>query len=206
MKKIFYLIIGLIEINSLHYNHIDNDSEKALLIEQYEPDHFENIFGHEYTGNKKEEIKLNLRNKNIKVLYAISIFSTLLAFICTLVNYLTSITEDRRWLGLVTSGLEVLITSCFLTFFNYKSILKWMGLVYLFFISWLLFLSGFIVSQIGPYEGIYGNLSGSATFSDYGIFIWLGGNIAFYIGGLGLLLEHTKLTHYEVISCCLNFF
>jgi hypothetical protein len=67
----------------------------------------------------------------------------------------------------------------------------------------LFFLSGFVISQIGPYEGIYANLSGNSQYSDYALIIYAGGHMAYYTAGLSFLLESTKLTHYEIALFCL---
>jgi hypothetical protein len=106
---------------------------------------------------------------------------------------------NERKTGLITSGLQVLVSIYLLIFKKtYTAVIKLLGLIYLIFIASLFFFSGFVVSQIGSYEGIYGYLSGNSQYSDYALIIYFAGHAAYYTAGLGFLLEFTKLNHYEI--------
>jgi hypothetical protein len=157
------------------------------------------------TYNTVEEYKKKLRSKNIILLYSLSVFSTLMVFISTILNYVTAFSGNARFIGLITSSVQFLI-SLLLLIFNKNdtvTIFKLIGLLYLFLISWLFFLSGFVISQIGPYESIYGNLSGNSQYSDYALIMYVCGHTAYYTSGIAFLLEQTRLTHYEIALFCL---
>ena len=110
---------------------------------------------------------------------------------------------NQRITGLITSSIQLLIHVFFFIKNQYSTILKLISLLYIYLISWLFFLSGFILSQIGSYDGIYGSLSGNSQYSDYGLLIYAGGHMAYYTAGLAFLLENTKLTHYEIALFCI---
>lgn len=216
MKKIYFLYILLYEVNPMYIRKTEKtnqmldplvDDQEENIPFLYSPEHFEDFFFDDIKDIKKENqeiVKQNLRKKNTTLLYCLSVIGTLLAFISIITNYFTSPLDQRRIIGIITSVLQILISLCFLTFREYTSILKWIGLLYLFIIAWLFFLSAFVISQLGSYEGIYGNLSGSNQYSDYAIPIWIGSHMAWYTAGIGLLLQYTKLTHYEIALFCLN--
>ena len=189
-----------------NFQNLIEEDENIPFNNMPDVEHLSNlIFNKNVVYNNVEKYKKELRSKNIKLLYVLTAFFTLIVFAATLLNYLTASIENQRITGIITSSIGFLI-SLFLLIFrkNYTAtILKLLGLLYLFLINWLFFLSGFVISQIGPYEGIYGNLSGNSQYSDYALFIYLTGHTAYYTAGIAFLLEQTRLTHYEIALFCL---
>lgn len=227
MKLIYFLYFINLKIQSMYmpknimkgitdHKKNMNNNEKLLLYENeeelipfiYQPEHFEDIFFDDdlkdVNKNNQSEIKQRIRNKNTILAFSLSIFFNFIGFFGTIINFLTCNKEDMRITGVILNLIGFLITTTYLIFKKYKSCLKWIGLLYLFILSWLFFLSSFVISQIGSYEGIYAHLSGNAKYSDFAIPIWLSLHISWLGVGIGLLLQYTQLTHYEIALFCLN--